>query len=169
MERISACHPCEFNHFLSIYERGSDSTLYYKGNLLFLEASNLARVESIESFLWPISYWKLFECEHLPSSITSLWKVTGWILLTSSVLYALFHYDAYFLCFLSHGNTNSLLDCVISNNEGKISNPLFYLCVCVCAAFINVRNAPYSLSFCNVTILIFRNNDSCCFINLQNF
>lgn len=68
---------------------------------------------------------------HLPSSpITSLGKVTGWILLTSSVLYALFHYDAYFLCFLSHGNTNSLLDCVISNNEGKISNPLFYFCVC---------------------------------------
>jgi hypothetical protein len=136
---------------------------------LFLEASNLERAQarkvSRDRFL--TENFLNVSTSHLTSSpITSLGKVTGWILLTSSVLYALFHYDAYFLCFLSHGNTNSLLDCVISDNEGKISNHLFYFCVF--ATFINIRSA-YILSSCRVAILIFANNGSCCFISLRKF
>jgi hypothetical protein len=75
--------------------------------------------------------------------VASRGKVIGRIILTSTVLYALFHYKAYFFCFLSDGSINSVLDFVVSNNGTNMPSALLYLCVCVCmcvrAVSINVR------------------------------
>lgn len=72
----------------------------------------------------PKTFW-MWTPPIIPSSPTaSHGEAIGWILLTS-VLYALFHYNAHSLCFLSHGSINSLLDCVISNNGRKILNSFF--------------------------------------------